>query len=211
MRAFGLASLSEYHTLRPRRPHWTLVGQQVRQCQLTARCLEIAADTLLEVVGIQVLLQVPVVTISMLLLYLFPFSALCTVVNPCTASSILLEMGRREPRWKTSPPFSPQWTRALQSIKKPPYPSSRAQNSNLIRENNWLVRQVCLLTSFPITTQATIEPEKTVQEVEAGAGILPVILTTSASPVETLLSKINHLLWREEGFQCKGFGRPRTW
>merc|ERR1719477_445252 len=95
MRAFGLASLSEYHTLRPRRPHWTLVGQQVRQCQLTARCLEIAADTLLEVVGIQVLLQVPVVT-----------------------SSILLEMGRREPLWKTSPPFSPQWTRALQSIKK---------------------------------------------------------------------------------------------
>merc|ERR1719347_670138 len=136
MRAFGLASLSEYHTLRPRKPHWTLVGQQVRRCQLTARCLGTAADTLLEVVvGIQVLLQVPVVTISMLLLYHFPFKALCAVVNRCTASSILLEMGRREPLWKTFPPFSPQWTHALQSIKKPPYPSSRAQNSNLIREN----------------------------------------------------------------------------
>jgi len=151
------------------------------------------------------LLQVPVVTISMLLLYLFPFSALCTVVNPCTASSILLETERREPLWKTSPPFSPQWTRALQSIKKPPYPSSRAQNSNLIRENSWLVRQVCLLTSFPITTQATIEPEKTVQEVGAGAGILPVILTTFASPVETLFRNPSPTLER------RGFLVQRVW
>ena len=91
----------------------------------------------------------PVVTILMPPPYLFPFSVPCTVVHTCTGEEIIhrifrpflilflpvssthLEMERTGPLWKTSPPSSLQWTPALLSTRRPPYPSSRAQSEFL--------------------------------------------------------------------------------
>ena len=107
-----------------------------------------------------------VATISTPLPYLFPFSVPCTVVHPCTgdqiiydknffqiciqlaASSTHLEMERTGPQWKTSPPSSLQWTPALPSTRRPPYPSSRAQSEFW----GFLVKIITKDLSFPILT-----------------------------------------------------------
>ena len=133
--------------------------------------------------------------------YLFPFNVPHTEIHRCTgdqtifldfetfsnvvlhaASSTPLEMGRTGPLWKTSPPFSPRWTPASPSTRRPPYPSSRAQSWGQTKGSSWSVSQVYLWTSSPTTTQATTEPEKVEDEVQEELVLmLMVALITFAS------------------------------
>jgi len=69
----------------------------------------------------------------------------------------------------------------LPSTRRPPYPSSRAQNWGRTKGSNWSARQVYLLTSSRTTTQAVTEPERMEEEVVGEVAMLVVALTTFAN------------------------------